>query len=112
MADSMSLRGPDGWATWRDDGGLLGFAHRRLAILDPTSRSDQPMVSPDARYVIVFNGEIYNFMHLREMLISRGHTFRTTGVGAGHWRFTVWRRGRNATIHDGEAKSQSKSAHP
>ncbi|GAC1355814.1 MAG: asparagine synthase (glutamine-hydrolyzing) [Acidobacteriaceae bacterium] len=79
MADAMRLRGPDGWATWRDPGGRLGFAHRRLAILDPTARSDQPMVSPDERYVIVFNGEIYNFKEVRDKLAARGHTFRTTG---------------------------------
>jgi asparagine synthase (glutamine-hydrolysing) len=79
MADAMRLRGPDGWATWRDECGFLGFAHRRLAILDPTIRSDQPMVTPDACYVIVFNGEIYNFKQVREMLVSRGHVFHTTG---------------------------------
>ncbi len=79
MADAMRLRGPDGWATWRSEGGRLGFAHRRLAILDPTARSDQPMITPDERYVIVFNGEIYNFRQVREKLVSRGHVFRTTG---------------------------------
>ena len=79
MADAMRLRGPDGWATWRDVGGRLGFAHRRLAILDPTARSDQPMITPDGRYVIVFNGEIYNFKDVRQQLASRGHAFRTTG---------------------------------
>src|SRR3984893_6475360 len=79
MADAMRLRGPDGWATWSDQGGRLGFAHRRLAILDPTARSDQPMLTPDSRYVIVFNGEIYNFRHVREKLVSKGHVFHTTG---------------------------------
>jgi asparagine synthase (glutamine-hydrolysing) len=79
MADAMRLRGPDGWATWTDQGGQLGFAHRRLAILDPTARSDQPMLTPDSRYVIVFNGEIYNFRHVREKLASKGHVFHTTG---------------------------------
>lgn len=79
MADAMRLRGPDGWATWRDESRRLGFAHRRLAIIDPTTRSDQPMVTPDERYVIVFNGEIYNFKEVRDRLVSRGHVFRTTG---------------------------------
>jgi asparagine synthase (glutamine-hydrolysing) len=79
MAHAMHLRGPDGWAKWHDEGGQLGFAHRRLAILDPTARSDQPMVSQDGRYVIVFNGEIYNFRKVREILVSKGHTFHTTG---------------------------------
>lgn len=79
MADAMRLRGPDGWATWLSEGGRLGLAHRRLAILDPTARSDQPMITPDERYVIVFNGEIYNFREVRDKLVSRGHVFRTTG---------------------------------
>ena len=79
MADAMKLRGPDGWATWMDGTRRLGFAHRRLAILDPTARSDQPMITPDERYTIVFNGEIYNFHDVRSALEARGHTFHTTG---------------------------------
>ena len=79
MAAAMRSRGPDGWATWRDRRGRLGLAHRRLAILDPTARSDQPMITPNQRYAIVFNGEIYNFKDVRERLASRGHVFHTTG---------------------------------
>lgn len=79
MADAMRLRGPDGWATWRNQTGRLGFAHRRLAILDPTARSDQPMITPDERFVIVFNGEIYNFAEVRHRLAAKGHLFLTTG---------------------------------
>ena len=78
MADAMRLRGPDGAAIWRDGTGRTGFAHRRLAILDPTPRSDQPMVSADGRYVIVFNGEIYNFKEVRDVLGRAGHSFQTT----------------------------------
>ncbi len=72
----MFARGPDGVGYWQGDGVVLG--HRRLAILDLDVRSNQPMVSADGRYVIVFNGEIYNFRELRKNLESDGINFRTT----------------------------------
>ena len=56
-------RGPDGGAFWREDGVFLG--HRRLAIID-LATGDQPMVSANGRYVITFNGEIYNYRELRD----------------------------------------------
>ena len=66
-----------------DDSGLLiqpgiGFVHKRLSILD-IAGSHQPMSTPDGRFHIVYNGEIYNFREIREGLIARGHTFSTTG---------------------------------
>ena len=73
--DAMQRRGPDGVGIWREGGAYLG--HRRLAIIDPDPRSAQPMTSPCERYVIVFNGEIYNYRALRDDLVSRGQTFRT-----------------------------------
>ncbi|MGC8550074.1 MAG: asparagine synthase (glutamine-hydrolyzing) [Acidobacteriaceae bacterium] len=75
---SLARRGPDGNGLWRDSSSTLLFAHTRLAILDPTSRSDQPMHSPCGRYTLVFNGEIYNYRELRDQLSAKGHTFRTT----------------------------------
>lgn len=75
---SLARRGPDGNGLWRDSSSRLLFAHTRLAIIDPTSRSDQPMHSPCGRYTLVFNGEIYNYRELREQLAAKGHTFRTT----------------------------------
>lgn len=56
-------RGPDAAGCWREDGVALG--HRRLAVIDLDAKSDQPMISSDGRYVVVFNGEIYNFRALR-----------------------------------------------
>ena len=72
----MHRRGPDGVGEWRDEGVYLG--HRRLAILDLDPRSVQPLHSACGRYVIVFNGEIYNYRALREDLEARGVVFRTT----------------------------------
>src|SRR5437879_9468424 len=74
--ERMRRRGPDDEGTWQGEGVVLG--HRRLAILDLDPRAAQPMQSPCGRYVIVFNGEIYNFRTLRHDLESRGVVFRTT----------------------------------
>ena len=63
MTDRMRLRGPDAEGIWTGQGVVLG--HRRLAILDLDARSNQPMVSNDGDYHIVFNGEIYNFRELK-----------------------------------------------
>lgn len=76
MTDRMHLRGPDGEGIWTGAGVVLG--HRRLAILDLNVRSDQPMVTNDGDYAIVFNGEIYNFRELRRELEADGVAFRTT----------------------------------
>lgn len=76
MTDRMRLRGPDAEGLWADASAVLG--HRRLAILDLDGRANQPMVSADGRYTIVYNGEIYNFRELRRALEERGASFRTT----------------------------------
>ena len=66
MTARMRSRGPDAEGEWAGDGVVLG--HRRLAIVDLDARSNQPMASADGRYLIVFNGEIYNFRELRHEL--------------------------------------------
>lgn len=76
MTARMHTRGPDAEGLWSEEGVVLG--HRRLAILDLDARSNQPMVSADERYTIVFNGEIYNFRELRSELEAEGVSFRTT----------------------------------
>lgn len=76
--DTMVRRGPDAAGEWWSDDGCVGFGHRRLSILDPQARANQPMVSDDGRFVIVFNGEIYNFHELRHSLERDGEVFRTT----------------------------------
>jgi asparagine synthase (glutamine-hydrolysing) len=90
MAQSLAHRGPDAQGIWRR--GNVGFAHRRLSILD-LAGGVQPMLDPEERAVVVFNGQIYNHMALRRELQSQGARFKTdhsdTEVlvhGALHWR--------------------------
>jgi asparagine synthase (glutamine-hydrolysing) len=75
MANALAHRGPDGGRVRLV--GSLAIGHRRLSILDPTSAGDQPMVSPDHRLHLVHNGEIYNFLELRDQLRAAGREFRT-----------------------------------
>ena len=74
--ERMRRRGPDGVGKWRQEGVFLG--HRRLAIIDLDTRAAQPMTSNCGRYLIVFNGEIYNHRELRLELESHGEFFVTT----------------------------------
>lgn len=74
MLDRIRHRGPDGEGTYIDGDFALG--HRRLSIID-LKTGDQPMVSIDKNFVIVFNGEIYNYQELKEDLIKRGHKFKS-----------------------------------
>lgn len=76
MASVLQHRGPDDQGAWVDETAPLALGHRRLAILDLSSEGHQPMISADGRYVLVFNGEIYNFKSLRETLANSGHCFR------------------------------------
>jgi len=87
-AGSIAHRGPDGAGEWRERHVML--FHRRLSIID-LATGQQPMLSSDGRYVIIFNGEIYNFKDLREQLRKEGIQFRTNSdtevllEGYGHW---------------------------
>lgn len=67
MGDAMATRGPDGFGAWHDAAGI-GLAHRRLAVLELSPAGEQPMISSCGRYVMVFNGEIYNHLDLRTEL--------------------------------------------
>jgi len=68
MADALVHRGPDDVGVWADESASIVLAHRRLSILDLSPAGHQPMVSPSSRYVIAFNGEIYNHLELRREL--------------------------------------------
>ena len=79
MGGVMAHRGPDALgAQWFTPHGS-GIAHRRLAILDLSPAGGQPMSTPDQRYWITFNGEVYNFQEIREELQSKGEQFYSTG---------------------------------
>src|SRR5690554_6002602 len=65
-------RGPDDQGVWEDVENDLGLAQVRLSVLDVSSAGHQPMVSACGRYVLVFNGEIYNHLALRELLTVQG----------------------------------------
>jgi asparagine synthase (glutamine-hydrolysing) len=94
MASALEHRGPDGegFLGWHDGAPLrsaptangaaadtVGFAFRRLAILDLTHDADQPMVDAAGELALVYNGELYNYVELREELVARGHEIRGTG---------------------------------
>lgn len=79
MNIAQAHRGPNGQGVFEDSTANIALGHNRLAILDLTSAADQPMHSKDGRYVLVFNGEIYNFPDLRHELITKGHCFTSTG---------------------------------
>ncbi|MEK9723266.1 MAG: asparagine synthase (glutamine-hydrolyzing) [Rhodospirillaceae bacterium] len=75
MMDGMAHRGPDGAGLWMDDAGRVAIGHRRLAIIDPTPAGDQPMLDPAGERVLSYNGEIYNYVEVRERLKAEGRSF-------------------------------------
>lgn len=76
MTDKLAHRGPDGRGLFID--GNIALGHRRLAILDVSDNGSQPMHSASKKWTIVFNGCIYNFKELKQELINKGHTFKST----------------------------------
>ena len=74
MTDALAHRGPDGEGQWLDPTGRIGLGHRRLSILDLSPAGAQPMACLD-RYSVIHNGEIYNYIELREFLRSKGYSF-------------------------------------
>ena len=69
LREKISHRGPDGLGIFYDE--VISLGHTRLAVLDPTSKGNQPMVCQDENYTIVFNGEIYNHWEIRKNLIGK-----------------------------------------
>ena len=80
MANAVAHRGPDGEGFWINPSNTIGFAHRRLSVIDLSAEAAQPMhfstASFNRRYTITYNGEIYNYLEIREELFSRGYTFQ------------------------------------
>src|SRR5690349_19299561 len=77
MADSLRHPAPDGGGGWCEPGSGIPLGHRRIAIVDLSPLGRQHMASADGRYVVTFNGEIYNFQDLRRELEGAGHRFRS-----------------------------------
>ena len=79
MARAIAHRGPDGSGAWVDERREVAFGHRRLAIIDLSEAGHQPMISPCGRYILTFNGEIYNHLELRRELETVGGAFDWNG---------------------------------
>lgn len=77
MTDLIAHRGPDGEGQYID--GALALGHRRLSVIDLSDAARQPMTTRDGRYVLTYNGEIYNFHELKGQLSALGHTFHSNG---------------------------------
>jgi asparagine synthase (glutamine-hydrolysing) len=110
MLDGLAHRGPDGRGVFAEDGVCLG--HLRLAIIDLSDAGLEPFASEDGRLQLVFNGEVYNYLELRDELAAKGHRFRTQTdtevLLAGYrewgercvdrfngmWAFAIWDRER------------------
>ena len=75
MTDAIAHRGPDGEGQWVEDN--IGIGHRRLAIIDLSPAGHQPMISADHRFILSYNGEIYNYLELRIDLEAEGVWFRS-----------------------------------
>lgn len=79
--ETLNRRGPDGSGRWTSPDGRSCLGHRRLAILDPSIRGDEPSVAADGRSAFIHNGEIYNYRDLRTALESEGERFTSTSDG-------------------------------
>jgi len=82
MRDRLAHRGPDDAGAWLDAGAGIALGHRRLSIIDLSPAGHQPMVSASGRYVIIYNGEIYNYLELKKEL---GVSPEEYAVGSGQW---------------------------
>lgn len=76
MTDALAHRGPDAEGMFQSQDGVVNLGHRRLAIIDLTPTGAQPMQTANGRYTLCYNGEIYNFVELREQLLAAGEKFR------------------------------------
>src|SRR5688500_11056354 len=109
MCAVLNHRGPDDSGFWTDDTGRVALGHRRLSIIDVSPEGHQPMISPSGRYVITFNGEVYNHRTLRPQLsgvVWRGQSDTETMLAAidqwgieaavrrfvGMFAFAIWDR--------------------
>ena len=76
MSEAIAYRGPDGHGYYYDH--KLAFGHRRLTIIDTSERANQPMSSADESHIICYNGEVYNYLEIKNQLVKDGVNFKTT----------------------------------
>ena len=77
MTDAIAHRGPDGEGQWQNSRGQVALGHRRLSIIDLSEHGKQPMHYLNTRYTITFNGEIYNYVELKNDLVQQGYSFQS-----------------------------------
>ncbi|MEM7104601.1 MAG: asparagine synthase (glutamine-hydrolyzing) [Bacteroidota bacterium] len=77
VRDTLKHRGPDGASSWFSDDGHVAFGHRRLSFLDLSDNGRQPMSNEDGKIWMTFNGEIYNYLELKQLLQEKGHVFKS-----------------------------------
>src|SRR5437667_1968882 len=77
MIRQIAHRGPDDEGVWKSAHHPISLGNRRLKIIDLSSAGHQPMLSDDGRFVLTFNGEIYNYLELRDVLAARGRRCRS-----------------------------------
>ena len=77
IVDTMLHRGPNDSGIWLSKCKSISFAHRRLSIIDLSENAKQPMVYNSGKYVITYNGELYNFAEIRDILIKKGYSFNS-----------------------------------
>lgn len=77
MSSALAHRGPDDAGTWASADRTIGLVHRRLSIIDLSQAGRQPLENEDGAVLLIFNGEVYNFVELREQLTALGHVFRS-----------------------------------
>jgi asparagine synthase (glutamine-hydrolysing) len=77
MTDAISHRGPNGEGSWSSTSSRITLGHRRLSIIDLSDNASQPMHYNNGRYTLVFNGEIYNYIEIRNQLLNKGYKFKS-----------------------------------
>ncbi|CAN5761497.1 asparagine synthase (glutamine-hydrolyzing) [soil metagenome] len=100
MTDALKHRGPDGEGQWVNETGNTGLGHRRLSIIDLSNAASQPMHYMN-RYSIVFNGEIYNYLELKESLLQQGYSFTTSSDTEILIAYYDWKKEACLQVFDG-----------
>ena len=108
MTNVIEHRGPDAGEIWQSENRVCGLGHRRLSIIDLSNAGTQPMTTQDGRFTIVFNGEIYNYLDIKQELLNKGVKFQSNSDTevllygyqyfgkdiidrlVGMWSFAIW----------------------